>query len=343
MKNIAFVITKSEIGGAQSWVNEVANTLSSQVDCQKIILITSEHGWLTECLIFDEVKIIPGILKRFSILSVIQLVSCLKKNKIDVVISSSANAGLYSRVTKLFYKHTSIYVSHGWSCIYNGGRLKNLFCRIENILAKITDVILCVSESDKKKAIEVLNISPDKIRVILNAITPMPPRVRKYNEIERKILFVGRLTYPKRPDLIADFVADNPEYSLHVVGDGEYLPELKSKYSSYSNIEFLGEVKSFKKFAEYDLFVLTSDSEGLPVSAIEAHTAGIPLVLSNVGGCSELINGNGILVENTYDSLSKAIRNLFDNYDEYYHRANCQRMNFSIDKRKEDYFELILR
>ncbi|EED7773108.1 glycosyl transferase, partial [Salmonella enterica subsp. houtenae] len=46
MTNVAFIITKSEIGGAQTWVNEIAKLIEK--DC-KVFLITSEYGWLTQC------------------------------------------------------------------------------------------------------------------------------------------------------------------------------------------------------------------------------------------------------------------------------------------------------
>ncbi|MCW0135793.1 hypothetical protein OIU92_00875 [Escherichia coli] len=47
----------------------------------------------------------------------------------------------------------------------------------------------------------------------------------------------------------------------------------------------MGEVNNFYNYHEYDLFSLISDSEGLPMSGLEAHTAAIPLLLSDVGGC----------------------------------------------------------
>lgn len=62
LKNIAFIITKSEIGGAQTWVNEIANLMKD--DCN-VYLITSDDGWLTQSNNFHGVYIIPGIKKIF--------------------------------------------------------------------------------------------------------------------------------------------------------------------------------------------------------------------------------------------------------------------------------------
>jgi glycosyltransferase involved in cell wall biosynthesis len=52
---------------------------------------------------------------------------------------------------------------------------------------------------------------------------------------------------------------------------------------------------------------LISDSEGLSLSALEAMSSELPIILSDVGGCFELIDKNGILVKNNLDDIKKAI------------------------------------
>lgn len=341
MKNIVFVITKSEIGGAQSWVYEVAKVLSTSPDCTTISLITSDHGWLTECSIFDFVEIIPEIQKKFSINAILKIRKFLSKIDADIVISSSANAGFYSRLTKLIYKHYSIYVSHGWSCIYNGGRMSALYCTIETMLSKITDKIVCVSQSDKHKALKILGISESKLEVVINTITPMEARDSQLPP-SGKVLFLGRLTPPKRPELIAEVISQQREFTLDIVGDGSYFSTLKEKYGKYDNIHFLGEIKGFNNFSDYDVFSLVSDSEGLPVSAIEAHTAGLPLILSDVGGCSELISNNGLLVDNSINSISNAIGTIFDDYNVFLKNAQKCKTKFNIEQHKQLYIDTFL-
>lgn len=73
---------------------------------------------------------------------------------------------------------------------------------------------------------------------------------------------------------------------------------------------FLGEINNFNDYLNYDIFILSSDSEGLPMSALEAASAGLPIILSNVGGCNELIitennNSNGFTFNNTVQDLEK--------------------------------------
>ena len=52
---------------------------------------------------------------------------------------------------------------------------------------------------------------------------------------------------------------------------------------------------------------MSSLDEGLPISAIEAMKAKLPLILTDVGGCRELINGNGFLIKPELNELSNAI------------------------------------
>lgn len=337
MNNIAFIITKSEIGGAQTWVNEIAKIVKN--DC-KVFLITSEEGWLTKSENFSDVYVIPGVKKYFDVVAYFKLVTYIRKNNISSVIASSANAGIYARLAKLACGFRCIYVSHGWSCLYNGGRLKNIFCKIEKYLSYLTDVIWCVSESDKKKAIDNIGIKEVKIVTVTNAVPPMP--IAPDRPLEHKVLFVGRLTHPKRPELLARVVAKNPLYKLDVVGGGEQLESLKDQFKKCSNINFIGEVKGFSNYNDYDVFALISDSEGLPMSGLEAHTAGIPLLLSNVGGCYELIEGNGLLVQNTEADISDKLNELFKNYEYIHSQASVSTSKFDINNYAHLYKQIIL-
>ncbi|MGI8471650.1 glycosyltransferase [Pectobacterium brasiliense] len=340
-KKIVFVITKSELGGAQTWVNEHRKILEKDFD---VFLITSESGWLSDKFNNDSVFFIPSIIKIFRLDSVFKISSILKKIKADVVISSSANAGLFSRLSKIIYKHKSIYVSHGWSCLYNGGRFVWLLCFIEKVLSLITDEILCVSKSDCEKAMSKIGIAKGKIKVIMNGITPLPNKEKVSDK--KKILFVGRMTHPKRPDLLAEVVSNIPNVELYYVGGGVYLNSLKENFSSNPNIFFLGELNDFKSYYEYDVFVLSSDSEGLPMSGIEAGSAGLPIILSNVGGCPELIfntefGSNGLVFNNTYSELYSALCAVLKNYDRYYSSAQIAKSFFDINTRKDEIVKLL--
>ncbi|WP_318484289.1 glycosyltransferase [Photobacterium leiognathi] len=333
MTNVAFIITKPIVGGAQTWIKDQIRLLDGNINP---IIITSEPGWLSESCPDVKSYFVKGINKRLSVKTIFDVKTILKCNKIQTVVASSANAGLYARLVKIFYKCRVVYVSHGWSCIYNGGRFKKLYINIEKILSYLSDVVLCVSKKDTENALKVIGIKSSKIVTIRNSVFIKDEKKKKENNTF-KFLFLGRLTYPKRVDLLIDAFEKIKDVELVIVGDG---PQ-RSKCSS-ENISFLGEIKSFNDFKNYDAFILLSDSEGLPMSALEAASSGLPLILSNVGGCSELISNNGILVENNIDEIIKAILHVRDNSSLYYKNALEMKDAFNIENDKELYRSLYI-
>ena len=96
----------------------------------------------------------------------------------------------------------------------------------------------------------------------------------------------------------------------HVLGDGPELEVLKKKCKELPaniSVKFYGnlspnEVNNFYKTVPVNLFVSLSSSEGLPVSMMEAISFGIPMLCTNVGGCSEICNENtGLLINKEFD------------------------------------------
>lgn len=125
---------------------------------------------------------------------------------------------------------------------------------------------------------------------------------------EDNLLFVavGRLTAQKNHDLLLQaFVSianDFPHAELLIVGEGElrsYLTARAVALGVSSKVRFLGlrsDVTSI--LAASDVFVMTSDWEGNPISVMEALAAGKPVVATQVGGVPELIQQDrtGLLV-----------------------------------------------
>ena len=153
-----------------------------------------------------------------------------------------------------------------------------------------------------------------------------------------RVLSVARFKHPKRIDLLLR-VAKDLDIELYLVGDGPLKKDLEEQYKD-KKIYFLGEIEGFEDFYKYDIFALISESEGLPLSAIEAMSAGLPLVLSNVGGCSELIDGNGVLVENNLEDIAKGIQKCIEKQEKFGKRSKeLFDEKFSLEKFKEEYVE----
>jgi glycosyltransferase involved in cell wall biosynthesis len=343
MKNILFIIPKNDVGGAPKFVMEQIDICNEYgFNC---FLATNISGWINE----NESNKIQNILydkkieRLFWIPFLFKLIGFIHKNKIKLVICNSANGGLYGRLAAFITGIGSVYVSHGWSSVYNGGKLSGILNFIERILSYIGTKVLCISNGDIEKANKFIHVPQRKLVQINNAIFPKNRKFSKDINTPLKLLTVARFKHPKRIDLLIEAIKNNSTIDLYIVGDGEDKKSTEKyiDYEEIKNVHLLGEIKDFNAYADYDIFILISESEGLPMSAIEAMSAGLPLVLSNVGGCPELINENGSLVENNVQSIVNGIEQCKLNY---YFFANNSISNFNnnynLHNRKNEFLHL---
>ncbi len=123
---------------------------------------------------------------------------------------------------------------------------------------------------------------------------------------EFDVILVGRLAQIKRIDVFLEAISiarrQIPAIKAVIVGDGELRAELEKRAGELGlsqNVQFAGhqsDVASWLKRSK--LFVLSSDSEGLALSLIEAMLCGVVPVVSNVGDLGDLVENerNGFLV-----------------------------------------------
>ena len=79
-----------------------------------------------------------------------------------------------------------------------------------------------------------------------------------------------------------------------------------------SNIQYKGEISDVTPILkDYDVYALISNWEGLPIGIIEAMRAGLPILVSDVGGNSECVKDNGYLVKRqNIDDCKEKIKRL---------------------------------
>ena len=137
--------------------------------------------------------------------------------------------------------------------------------------------------------------------------------------------------------------------SLTVVGGGPALKECQ-EYVRTHNLEdkvfFTGATNQVGEILRRsDVFLMTSKDEGLPVAAQEAMSAGLPLILTDVGGCSELIQNNGILIHPVLGEVIDAMRLFIEKpemvgvYEE--ESRSLFQKRFSLEKMQEGYIDLV--
>jgi glycosyltransferase involved in cell wall biosynthesis len=135
------------------------------------------------------------------------------------------------------------------------------------------------------------------------------------------VLFVGRLTTIKRPDLFVDLAqrlaASNHDALCVFVGDGPLGEQLRNSTKDSNNLRFSGWQKDLGVvYAVADVVVLCSDNEGMPLSLIEASLCERAIVATNVGSVKEIVHDNvtGMLVPpNNLHALHAAVSQLLGN------------------------------
>jgi glycosyltransferase involved in cell wall biosynthesis len=153
-------------------------------------------------------------------------------------------------------------------------------------------------------------IFPEKISYSYLGVPDRGPNPYNKNAIFT-IVSCSLIHSRKRVHLIVDVLknVDFPVKWVHF-GDGDLLEEVKKSASHLPAnvfVDFKGHVSNNEVFDYYgkksiNLFIILSEMEGLPMSLIEACSFGIPLMGTNVGGVSEIVNENtGILIDKDFD------------------------------------------
>ena len=101
------------------------------------------------------------------------------------------------------------------------------------------------------------------------------------------VMWLGRFTEVKRPDLVLDAARALPEVTFVMAGGGELFESCKE--SAPKNVKLVGFQNKDEMWKMADIGLCTSDSEGMPLSLIEAQMAGVPVVSTDVGSVTEIV------------------------------------------------------
>lgn len=146
-------------------------------------------------------------------------------------------------------------------------------------------------------------------------------------------------------------VRSAPSLRLVLAGDGPLTPALRTQADELgiaATVVFLGERRDIGRLlAQSKLFVLSSISEGLPISLLEAMAAGVPQVVTNVGGMAEVLEmsrGGLVVPPSSPEALADAILKFVHNEDFRQECASrsrdCYQRQFLADRMASDYFNL---
>lgn len=282
------------------------------------------------------------------VISAIKLYNFMKKEKIEIVHSSSRTTQVLSCLLSSLLGLPHISTCHGF--------FKKRFFRM--LLPCWGRKIIAISESVRQHLIEDFKIDNKRIVVVHSGIDVSKFKVEGSGlkeEYKKKlglegsfvVSIVARLSDVKGHVYLIEATAEAlkkiRDIKLLIVGDGKMkhtLMNLVERLNINNNVVFIPGISDTRDvmFAT-DIFVMPSLKEGLGLSLMEAMASGVAVIGSNVGGIKSLIQDGitGILVEpKDTRGLSEAILNLLSNPEK---KVSLGRQaqefinaNFSLDK-----------
>ncbi|NQT22672.1 MAG: glycosyltransferase [Candidatus Omnitrophica bacterium] len=309
---VMHIVQSLDMGGLE---NVVLNAIKHS-DKEKFnfaVCCLSEKSDLREQLQSEGIQITYLKKRRgFDLSLAFKMAEMIKKKKIDILHTHNQRPQFYGSLAAKISGTILIHTRHGRDEFENR---KSVF--LSRFFTVFADKVVPVSEDIRRSAITAERVPQNKFNVIRNGIdagkfanvTVSQEKLRESLEVgldDSLIGIVARLEKVKNHKLLMDafkkVIAIKLKCKLLIIGDGA----LKNELVRYANMIgiirntlFLGLREDIPELLSVlDVFALTSFSEGISLVLLEAMASGKPIVATDVGGNSELIeNGiNGFLV-----------------------------------------------
>jgi glycosyltransferase involved in cell wall biosynthesis len=204
------------------------------------------------------------------------------------------------------------------------------FLKMQKQVAPKIQNIISPSRSSKKGIIEEFNCKKDNITVINNGLD-----TEEFSPIEGSVRDQNRLITTASADVplkgldyslkaLKILKKDNPNIHLMVIGSykkGGHTERLIKELNIKDNVffkEHISKEEIRKLYSTSSVALVTSLYEGFGYPVIEAMSCEVPLIATNVASIPELVGKYGILIDpKDENQLSRKIKNVLSNYDEY--------------------------
>ncbi len=297
---LLFVITRGdEAGGAQTYVRDLAGALARHG--HDVVVVTGTSGTLTSQLAEAGVPVVvlPALVREIhplrDVAAVRELSAVIRRYRPQLVSAHSSKAGIVGRLAARRAGIPCVFTVHGWAFNPSEPWPKRwLYRTIERCMAPLASRIVCVSDDSRKRGIAA-GIAPHRLVTIHNGIPDIEVTLRAQpgRRGPLRVITVARFAPPKDYRTILLALQGMPEVLLDCVGNGPLLPEMRAlarEIGMADRVRFLGHRDDVPRLlAGAHVFVLSSRSEGFPLATLEAMRAGLPVIVTEVGGAPEAV------------------------------------------------------
>ena len=329
---VAQLKTTANRGGAETLLLELTQELAGRG--HEFYTFVADEGWLVEKLKAAGLKTHTFSLRPFRLpLSVRRIYKIISKGNFDVILSHGARVNLISSLVSFLTGVPLITVEHG---IDDWRNRRGLRVCADRFIGRISTRRVAVSSAVRAMLDNEKIVKAEKI-IVINNRTKVPERPDSADELKRNFFLSERLEEPilsivavarlaevkghaNLLKAMPEVLSNIPSIRLYLIGEGELKANLSSLARDLGiekSLVFLGERDNVPELLPiFDIFVLPSVMEGLPLALLEAMGMGLPIIATAVGGIPEIITNtvNGLLVPSgDHVALSAAIIELIQN------------------------------
>jgi glycosyltransferase involved in cell wall biosynthesis len=333
------------IGGTEQVIRQIIENSDTNKFRHEILCIDGEIGPLGQELKEKGIHIECTRRQRGTDYKLLKYIrKMIKGRDVNVIHCHQYTPYFYGVLSALWTKTRVIFTEHGRFYPDRHNFKRKL---VNPLLAHATDHVTAISKSTAEAVSKYEYIPRNRVQIIYNGIKQVEVGNKTRDELLceiglsaefRYIGTISRLERIKNQTMMikAFFEVKNqiPGIKLVLIGDGEKMQELKQLTRTLDiddYVIFTGFINNPQRFIRlFDIFLLSSFSEGTSMTLLEAMSLGTPCVVTNVGGNPEVVenNVNGYVVPSDNVSLfSKSILDLLQN--------NKKRDEFAIMSRKK--------
>ena len=323
-KKVLFLITKSNWGGAQRYVYDLATHLPDY----DVSVAYGTPGALTEKLALANIPTItiPSLGRDIALSSDMQsfseIFAVLKSAKPDILhLNSSKAAALGAVAGRIAGVPRIIFTVHGWPFKEDRDVIsKSAFYVISYLTALLSHEVIVVSTEDLQLGRSMPGVGSKIAHVPISIDTPSflsrdeASRAHSITTNVFRVVTIAELTTNKGHRFALEAVAAlkrrGVDIFYYVIGDGEEMDHLKTEATSLGisdRVVFLGFLAEAATYLKaFDAFLLPSIKEGMPYVLLEARSAGLRIVATSVVDAQFLTSSGQILTILPSDSLAIA-------------------------------------
>lgn len=365
---LLYLITKSNFGGAQRYVFELARHFKDTYDVEVIV---GGSGTLSKKLKAEGIPTteLPSLIRDVSVFRDIVVFAhliklFLTKKPAIIHLNSSKIGGLGALAGRICRVPHIIFTAHGWAHNENRPRWQKALILISHWYTVLLTHHTITVADNLRKSLATLPWVGTKMTTVHNGLDAFPLKTQHEarqhianivggacSKLDSGTLWIGTLSELHRNkglDILISAFAElkDKKCALFILGEGEERAHLTKKIEDLGlqdKVFLVGYVEDAKQYLQaFDIFTLTSRTEAFPYVLLEVAQAHVPVLASKVGGIPELITQfeTGILTTvGNIKEVREGLRFLIENTDRRASLAHDLHTRVQTSFTEKDMFE----